>query len=314
MCTRTRTLSLAAGMLTVAIGLIAPGSASAQSGATATCPATFEVLHSDKIGRLSLPQGHYSVTLLDSGRLSCAEASDLFRQFLEDWDGVLPRPWRYSVQGSGRGTFRRGQGSATGFSVAPASTPSGGGGGGHHPLGALCPGTYRVLHNDRIGLFRIPKGNYSITLLSVGRLTCSRSARSLTQFLQDFDGVLPNPWFIDTETGSFMRGSRNVGFRIKELVGPPTPTGGSTGKRCPGTFRVLHNDRIGRLRLQRGPYWITVPRGGRLSCRQASSLFTGFLQDFTGALPRPWVVAVRTGTFARGRGGKNGFRVKPVRP
>ena len=77
------------------------------------------MLHDDKIGSLSLPAGAYTVTLRDSAALSCAHASDYFRQFLEDWDGKLPRPWRYSVQGTGLGTFRRGS-SSVGFSVAPA--------------------------------------------------------------------------------------------------------------------------------------------------------------------------------------------------
>ena len=77
---------------------------------------------------------------------------------------------------------------------------------------------------------------------------------------------------------------------------------------------MLHNDTIGRLRLARGPYWITLLQGSRLSCRGASRLFSSFLQDFAGALPRPWVVQVRNGTFTRGRGSDNGFRVKRARP
>jgi hypothetical protein len=174
-----------------------------------------------------------------------------------------------------------------------------------------------VLHNDRIGRFAVPKGSYGLTLLAAGRLTCAKASSYFTRFLQDFDGVLPRPWFIDKESGSFMRGSRNVGFRVKELVGPPGPSGGGssthpTGDRCPGTFRVLNDDRIGKLRLRRGPYRITL-LGNRLSCQVASGLFRGFLDDFDGVLARPWVVNRQTGTFTRGRGGKTGFRVKAAR-
>lgn len=315
---RTRALLLTLTAL-VAAAVALPASASAQTGASAVCPATFDVVHNDKIGRLSLPGGAYTVTLLNSSRLSCQDASDLFRQFLEDWDGKLPRPWRYSVQGSGRGTFRRGN-SAVGFSVAPAGGGGGGGGGGHHPVGTQCPGTFRVLHNDRIGTFRIPEGNYRLTLLGVGRISCSQAARYFARFLQDFDGILPSPWFLDPETGSFMRGSRNVGFRIKEAVAPLTPRsapgGGThpTGRRCPGTFRVLHNDRIGRLALAKGPYRITLLSGGGLSCQGASQQLTSFLQDFSGAIPRPWVLNVSTATFRRGQGSNTGFRVKPAHP
>ena len=120
-----------------------------------------------------------------------------------------------------------------------------------------------MLHNDHIGSFRIPNGNYGITLLSVGRITCGQASRYFTQFLHDCDGMLPAPWILDSETGSFMRGGRNIGFRIKELVGPPRPHGGGSGihpngRRCRGTFHVLHNDRIGRLSLLRGPYIVTL--------------------------------------------------------
>jgi hypothetical protein len=309
---RTRRLGLAAGSLIAAAVLALPAAASAQGGgSSAVCPATFEVLHDDTIGALYLPRGAYTVTLLDAGRLTCAQASDLLRQFLEDWNGRLPRPWRVSARTS---TFTRGSG-AVGFSVAPAGSDNGGGGGGHHPHGAACPGTFRVLHDDTIGTFAIPRGNYRITLLSVGRITCRRASSYLASFLQDYDGILPGPWFLDTETATFMRGSRNVGFRIKRWVGPVNPGGGGggrhpTGNRCPGTFRVLHNDRIGMLRLPRGPYRITLVRSG-ISCQRAARLFRSFLQEFKGTLPRPWVLNVRTATFTRGVRGP-GFQVKPA--
>jgi hypothetical protein len=298
----------------VACAALAPVTAHAQAGgAAAACPASFEVLHDDSVGPLRFPKGPYTLTVLDPSTLSCTEASDLFRQFLEDFDGVLPRPW---VASAATRTFSRGPAGSVGFSWAPSSA-HGGGGGGHHPQGTACPGTFQVLHNDRIGRLAVPKGSYGITLLAAGRLTCAKASSYFTRFLQDFDGVLPRPWFIDTETGSFMRGSRNVGFRIKELVGPPSPSGGGsgthpTGDRCPGTFRVLNDDRIGKLRLRRGPYRITL-LGSRLSCQAASRLFRGFLDDFDGVLARPWVVNRRTGTFTRGRGGKTGFRVKAAR-
>jgi hypothetical protein len=299
--------AVCAVLAAVAMGLAVPSVASAQVSAARVCPFTFDVLHDDHIGRLSLPRGAYRITV--SGPLSCAGASDLFRQFLEDFDGVLARPWKLSVSTR---TFRRGS-SSVGFTVAAAGSNSGGGGGGHYPSGSVCPGTFRIVQNDHIGTFDIPKGVYSITLLSVGRITCSQASSYLSQFLADFDGILPNPWFIDTETGSFMRGSRNVGFRIKETVDPPNPSGGGGGgstKRCPGTFRVQHNDSIGALKLPRGPYWITLLKGSGLSCRGASNLFQRFLDDFDGVLSPPWVVVPRSGTFTRGRGSSTGFRVK----
>ena len=189
--------------------------------------------------------------------------------------GKLPRPW---VVDAASARFTRGANGAVGFSVAPAGGGGGGGGGGHHPAAPICPGTFQVLHDDSIGDFFIPKGHYRITLLSVGRITCSRAAAYFARFLQDYDGVLPTPWVLDEETASFMRGSRNIGFRIKGWVGPAHPSGGGggthpTANRCPGTFRVLNNDSIGKLRLRKGPYRITLVNRG-LSCKRASQLFT----------------------------------------
>jgi hypothetical protein len=311
MLERTRSLVLALVVLVV-VALAAPNSAGAQ--ATVACPDTFEVLHDDTVGALYLPKGHYRITVISPGAISCAESADLFRQFLEDWDGKLPRPWVVDAQYS---RFTRGVGGAVGFSVAATSSGGGGGGGGHHPSGAACPGTFQVLHNDRIGSFAIPKGNYRITLLSVGRISCSKASAYFARFLQDFDGILPSPWFLDRETGTFMRGSRNVGFRIKGWVGPAHPSGAGhgvhpTGNRCRDTFRVLHNDSIGKLRLRRGSYRITLVGSG-VSCSRAAQLFSSFLEDFEGNLPKPWRLNVQTATFTRGSGGSSGFRVKPTR-
>jgi uncharacterized spore protein YtfJ len=308
---RTRSLLLAFAVLSAAV-LASPAAANAQ--APAACPATFEVLHDDTVGALYLPKGNYAITLLDVGALSCAAASDLFRQFLEDYDGRLQRPW---VVNARTATFTRGAGGSVGFSVAPAPSGGGGGGGGHHPVGTICPGTFQVLHDDHIGTFAVPSGHYLITLLSVGRLTCSKAATYLARFLDDFDGVLPTPWFLDPETGSFMRGARNVGFRIKQLAGPPVPHGGGSGtypggRRCPDTFRVLNNDSIGRLHLRKGSYRITLVNRG-LSCQRASQLFRSFLEDFEGTLPSPWKLAVQTATFTRGSSRSAGFQVKPTR-
>jgi hypothetical protein len=302
-----RTLTRLAGLVAAAaVVLVFAAPAQAQQ---LTCPGTFHVLHNDRIGPLQIPAGHYSLILIDRRRLTCAEAVDLFRQFLEDWDGRLPRPWRLDPE---TGTFRRGR-TNVGFSFGAANTPSGGGGGGHHPTGFPCPAYFTVLHNDHIGRFSIPAGRYRITLLAARRLSCARASQLFARFLQDFDGRLPRPWILDRRTGTFLRGSTHVGFRIKAWVGPqPTPNGRhpSGGRRCPGTFSVQHNDRIGALRLPAGPYIIT--RRGNVSCSRASSLFTQFLDLPLGNLPRPWVLNARTGTFSRGRGSANGFRVKPA--
>ena len=305
-----RRTGLAALAAVVFVAGVLAGAAPAWGQATAlTCPATFEVLHDDSIGALDLAAGPYTITLLDDSQLSCAEASDLFRQFLEDWQGPLPGEW---VLDSSTATFTDGPESTKGFRVARATTPSGGGGGGHHPAhGTACPGPFRVLHDDRIGSFSIPAGNYRITLLSVGRLSCAQATTLFARFLTDFDGRLQRPWLLDRETASFMRGERNVGFRISPWSGK-VPSGGSSTpaseRRCPGTFRVLHRDRIGSLTLPRGDYEIV--RLGRTapSCSRAATLFARFLERPAGNLPGGWMLQPSTATFSRE--GSAGFRVE----
>ena len=72
---------------------------------------------------------------------------------------------------------------------------------------------------------------------------------------------------------------------------------------CPGTFQVVNNDHIGNLSLSAGPYVITVQDPSVLSCAEASSLFTRFLEDYDGNLPKPWVYEFATHQFV-GSGGQ----------
>jgi hypothetical protein len=279
-------------------GLAGPASAQTPTA----CPATFAVLHDDRIGALSLPQGNYTITVADPTRLSCAAASDRFRQFLQDFDGVLPSPWRLDAATA---TFTGPSGQ--GFSVALASQPSGGGG-SHPATGTRCPATFDVLHNDRIGALRLPAGAYSITLLSIGRLSCAQASARFTAFLQDYDGKLPGGWIVDPETGTFLR-SALVGFRVKP-VGPPA--GGTTvpGRRCGGEpFSVDFPHRFPGLRVRAGAYRIWVLRSG-LSCNRAAQQL-GSLFDFVGGtLPRRWSIRPGTATFVRS--GTAQFRIKPA--
>jgi hypothetical protein len=294
---------------TLACVLACAAPAAAQT-APLTCPSTFAVLHDDRIGDLQLPAGNYAITVVDPTMLSCAHAADLFRQFLEDFDGRLPRSWTLDVESA---TFSRS--AAIGFVVALAAAPSGGGDGGHHPSGTSCPAYFHVLHDDVIGALDLPSGEYRITLLAVGRLSCSTAAARFADFLADFDGRLPGRWVVDPQTATFSRAA-HVGFRVKLAVGePPAPDPAGThptGRRCPGTFRVQNDDRIGRLRLAAGRYRITRLRPSALSCAAAVELLAEFLQHPEGDLPSPWVLEAQQATFRRGRNSGVGFRVKPA--
>lgn len=202
-----------AGVLS-AIGLLALGAASPPGAlaAPAACP-TFEVLHNDHIGKLRLRAGDYTIRVGNQRRLSCESASDLFRQFLEDYDGTLPDSWR--VQARRSRFVQRSSGDA--FSVKPVRGGGGGsgGGGGQHPAtGRACPAPFSVLGNDQIGDLKLPKGRYRITLLAVGRLSCERASGIFARFLQDYTGDLPGIWRLDAKTATFSK-SAHYGFRVK---------------------------------------------------------------------------------------------------
>ena len=190
---------------------------SAATAAPQNCP-TFRVLHDDRIGMLQLPRGTYNMRTSNANKIPCAQASRLFTQFLEDYNGVLPSPWRYEVISVGNGRFIRGRRGPS-FRVSHArGGGGGGGGGGRHPdSGRRCPGTFMVLHNDRIGKLRLPRGEYTITLLQLRELSCRQASRNFTRFLNAPSGNLPDPWVLYPGSGSFRRGPNGPGFRVKQL-------------------------------------------------------------------------------------------------
>jgi hypothetical protein len=78
---------------------------------------------------------------------------------------------------------------------------------------------------------------------------------------------------------------------------------------CP-PFRVLHNDRIGAASLPAGTYAVTVSPSSGLSCKDTTTLFARFLEDYDGNLPNGWMVKAEgsgKASFTQGRGG--GFSV-----
>jgi hypothetical protein len=280
----------------VAIAIPAIASGSSPARAAATCP-TFRVLHNDKIGKISLPAGTYAVTVRN---MTCASSTTWFARFLEDFDGKLPRPWKATSTGAGNVTFTGGARSFTARRTG-ASPPTGGRG------SLVCSQAYNLRHRDRIGRLVLKKGKYRITRLSTISPRCPKAARLLTRFLEDFDGHLPGDWAVLAQTGTFVNGSINDGFRIKPWVGGG---GGNTPDsrkevRCNVNFHVLHNDRIGPLRFPAGRYSIDVRN---LTCPQASSLFTKFLSIPSGRLTGGWKINAATGTIFKGR---KSFQPKP---
>ncbi len=62
------------------------------------------------------------------------------------------------------------------------------------------------------------KGHYAITVF--GSVDCAAAVKALQVFLAQRDGVLPKPWKLRSQTGSFTRGTTQVnGFRIEPSLG-----------------------------------------------------------------------------------------------
>jgi len=282
--------------------LVVGGKPDSAQAAQVKCP-QFRVMHNDKIGNVSFPAGYYDVTVLNGDRLSCAGSTKLFQEFLQDWDGRLRAPWILRQNGKNR-VFRAGAGSDLGFIATPAANNGGGGGGNS---GRSCPGLFTVLHNDSIGRFKVPAGKYRITLIDPAKMNCRQAVKRFQEFLLDFDGRLPYPWKLNVLQGIFYKSTAGrTGFKINKAYGP-NPGPNNRVARCPATFRVLHNDRIGALRLPAGPYYIYVVNG--LSCGQASNYFRQFLNRTDGRLPAPWRLNVAKAKFNTGAGGM-AFRVQ----
>ncbi len=200
--------ALAAVLLATA--LVAPTGAAA-----AGCP-SFRVLHNDRIGPAVLPAGNYSVTPAPSSALNCANASRLFTRFLEDWDGVLPRPWRVVSQGRGRAAFRRA--GALGFTVARIG---GGNGGNNNRLGVLCRNSFTVNTGTRVGPLQFPRGEYLLYIPPHSGISCRRASVLFTRFLGTPGGRLPNPWRVRVQTATFFKPAHPTrsSFRVESASG-----------------------------------------------------------------------------------------------
>ncbi len=89
----------------------------------ADCAARVDVARDGHAGPLPIEAGRYRVTLLDSARLTCAEATEQFRRFRAAGEKPLPDPWEVKVRTS---TFSDGPGGPA-FRVAREPEPGGGG-------------------------------------------------------------------------------------------------------------------------------------------------------------------------------------------
>ncbi len=171
-----------------------------------------------------------------------------------------------------------------------------------------CPGTFQVMHNDKVGKLKLPKGPYTIR---VKNMACSSASDYFKQFLDDPNGNLPKGWKLMLKKSKFKNKKGGYSFRVSPANGGGGNNGGgggSTTGKCPGTFQVMHNDKVGKLKLPKGPYTIRVKN---MACSSASDYFKQFLDDPNGNLPKGWKLMLKKSKFKNKKGGYS-FRVSPA--
>jgi hypothetical protein len=210
---RGRTAILALAGLVVAMALMLSARPAGAATGT-TCPG-FRVLHNDRIGAAVFPAGSYTITLEES-RLNCKSSAELFARFLEDFDGVLPKPWVVAAESSGKAAFLRGR--EAGFSVELSGKREEGG--SNPDLGTLCKNTFTVNSNTVVENLRFTKGAFLIYLPKGSGITCNRASVLFTKFL-GAGGKLPSPWKLLNQTATFYKPSNPTrsAFRIEPLDG-----------------------------------------------------------------------------------------------
>lgn len=195
--------------------LLAAAALGPASADAAACP-NFRVLHDDRIGLAVLPAGNYTITPFASGGQTCSSASRFFTRFLEDWDGILPRPWVVAPEGRGQASFLRGRDG--GFRV---HRTGGGGGGRNNSLGLLCPNTFTVNAGARVGPLFFARGGYLLYIPPRSGIACRRASVLFTRFLGTPSGRLPAPWRARAQIATFFKPANPArsAFRVEPVGG-----------------------------------------------------------------------------------------------
>jgi len=183
------------------------------SAAAGSCPYV-TVVNSGSINAVRFTAGRYKLTGISPSSLSCSAAARTFHSLLHrtaDPDGS----WRAHQSAAGVAQLSRRSAS---FTLRRLFDDTDGGG------TSLVPGEYRcgpyftVKNNDPIGKsFTVTKGRYSIT--TFGSTDCAAAVKILPTLLGIRSGVLPSPWRLRSDTGSFVRSaSGSSGFRLSPYL------------------------------------------------------------------------------------------------
>ncbi len=237
----------------------------AETAAT-RCPATFQVLHNDRIGAMSLPAGASYVTV---NNLTCAQASTLFAQFLQDYDGDLPSPWRGNARAK---SFSNGRSS---FSVklagkTPPAPPTPG-------SVVTCPAAPSASSTTTASA-RCRSRRASTSWRSGAASPAAGASSQFALFLDQPNGV-DAPWSLSINrlTASFQDNMGGFAAYRPPRSAARTPAAAAPASYTCTTFRVLHNDHVGGMYMPKGTYDIVLPVGSTMSCAAARKPFVTFL-------------------------------------
>jgi len=187
--------------------------APSSSSSTLACP-YLTLVQGARAGSVYVGAGRYRLSR-SSTSLSCAAAARNFFA-LTYRTGDPDGSWRAQSVGTAAVQLTRGRAS---FTLRRAfSTTSGG---GTYPARGeyRCGPFFTVGNNDPIGKkFTVTKGRYSIT--TFGSTDCAAAVKILPTLLGKRSGVLPSPWRLRSDTGSFVRSANgSSGFRLSPYLG-----------------------------------------------------------------------------------------------
>ena len=178
------------------------------SPSSLTCPGSFQVLHNDHVGAMSLPAGNYRINRLTSSqKLTCPQASTWFAYFLNhDYAGTLPAPWTMNPAAK---TFYDGS-HTNGFNVQKLAALGVVMGTNPRYGDSICSTNFKVGATTTISGFTVPAGTY--VLIATGSATCARATELAVQTIDNAE--LPANWTIDKSVGWFHNIGGRYGFQL----------------------------------------------------------------------------------------------------
>jgi cell division protease FtsH len=89
--------AIAAALIAVVLSVLPAQAAAQTQGGAATCQATVRVPLDDRIAAVPVPKGDYTVIVTNTGKLTCSDATEHFREFLRRAHNSLPTDWHAVV-------------------------------------------------------------------------------------------------------------------------------------------------------------------------------------------------------------------------